>query len=45
MNNSCGFNENVQYVPQNELIQGCTSLSEAIEILAAKVNTILAQLS
>lgn len=22
MNNSCGFNENVQYVPQNELIQG-----------------------
>lgn len=39
MNNSCGFNENVQYVPQNELIQGCTSLSEAIEIVAEKANS------
>lgn len=45
MNNSCGFNNNVVYKPQNTLIKNCTSLSEAIEILAAKVNTILAQLS
>lgn len=39
MNNSCGFNENVQYVPQNELIQGTTSLAEAIEIVAEKANS------
>ena len=38
MNKSCGFNENVQYVPQNDLIQGCASLSEAIEIVADKAN-------
>ena len=38
MNKSCGFNENVQYVPQNDLIQGCASLTEAIEIVADKAN-------
>lgn len=39
MNKSCGFNENVQYVPQNELIQGTTSLAEAMEIVAEKANS------
>lgn len=36
MNKSCGFNEEITYVPQNELINGCESLSEAMEVVAEK---------
>ena len=38
MNKSCGFNEEMTYIPQNELIQGTSSLSEAIEKVAEKAN-------
>ena len=39
MNKSCGFNEDVAYTPQNELIKDCVSLSEAMEIVAEKANS------
>ena len=39
MNKSCGFNEEVAYTPQNELIRDCVSLSEAMEIVAEKANS------
>ena len=39
MNKSCGFNEEVAYTPQNELIKDCVSLSEAMEIVAEKANS------
>lgn len=39
MNKSCGFNEEMTYIPQNELIQGTTSLAEAIEKVAEKANS------
>ena len=39
VNKSCGFNEKMTYIPQNELIQGTTSLAEAIEKVAEKANS------
>lgn len=38
MNKSCGFDANMYYTPQNELISNTSSLSEAIEIVADKAN-------
>lgn len=38
LSTECGFNDSMEYEPKNELIQSCNSLSEAMEIVAAKAN-------
>lgn len=43
--NSCGFDNNALYKPKNELISGTTSLSDAMEIVAEKINTTTANVS
>ena len=39
--NSCGFDVNGNYKPTNELIAGATSLTEAIDIIANKLSTLI----
>lgn len=45
MNQSCGFNEDVQYTPKNEMLSGATNLSDALDIVADKAQNPTVDLS
>lgn len=44
VNTACGFDENVLYTPQNELISDSTNISEAIELLANQIQSLISRI-